>query len=233
MCTKKWRFIPFTKVSGKINISSLVFIQVLCDPQQFMSWFGHRGCLAGHQTTYWFALLLLVKLKLQVDFTSLAIHTKLYILRAENTVLKYGGSQGQNPKSADPFLSGARSWGYDFVLWLRVKTKWKGVCEADYCWQVLCVKKFKNWISFNSLCIGAWDWNSSFLSHKVKAKSKIVQIVFGSGLLSFLLFLAIFFHFLLCLSKLSGPACIFISLHWLSSLVHLYELGTVHRFSMD
>ena len=25
----------------------------------------------------------------------------------------------------------------------------------------------------NSLCIGAWDWNSSFLSHEVKAKSKI------------------------------------------------------------
>ena len=50
-------------------------------PQQFMSWFGHRGCLAGHQTTwvdlpccYW------LNLKLQVDFTLLAIHTKLYIL---------------------------------------------------------------------------------------------------------------------------------------------------------
>ena len=60
-----------------------------------MSWFGHRGCLAGHQTTwvdlpccYW------LNLKLQVDFTSLAIHTKLYILGTENTVLKYGGSQG-------------------------------------------------------------------------------------------------------------------------------------------
>ena len=92
------------KVSRKTNISSLVFIQVLCDRQQFMSWFGHRGCLAGHQTTwvdlpccYW------LNLKLQVDFTSLAIHTELYILEAENTVLKYGGSQGQNPKSADPF----------------------------------------------------------------------------------------------------------------------------------
>ena len=92
------------KGSGKTNISSLVFIQVLCDPQQFMSWFGHRGCLAGHQTTwvdlpccYW------LNLKLLVDFTSLAIHTKLNILGAENTVLKYGRSQGQNPKSADPF----------------------------------------------------------------------------------------------------------------------------------
>ena len=60
---------------------------MLCDPQQFMSWFGHRGCLAGHQTTwvdlpccYW------LNLKLQVDFTSLAIHTKLYILGAENAV---------------------------------------------------------------------------------------------------------------------------------------------------
>ena len=89
---------------GKTNISSRVFIQMLCDPQQFMSWFAHRGCLAGHQTTwvdlpccYW------LNLKLQVDFTSLAIHTKLYILGAETTVLKFGGSQGQNPKSADPF----------------------------------------------------------------------------------------------------------------------------------
>ena len=63
-----------------------------------------RGCLTGYQTTwvdlpccYW------LNLKLQVDFASLAIHTKLHILGAENTVLKYGGSQGQNPKSADPF----------------------------------------------------------------------------------------------------------------------------------
>ena len=73
-------------------------------PQQFMSWFGHRGCLAGHQTT-WVDLpcCFWLDLKLQVDFTSLAILTKLYILGAENTVLKYGGSQGQNPKSADPF----------------------------------------------------------------------------------------------------------------------------------
>ena len=30
------------------------------------------------------------------------------------------------------------------------------------------------------------DWNSSFLSHEVRAKSKIVQIVVGSGLLSLL-----------------------------------------------
>ena len=51
----------------------------------------------------WFALLLWLILKLQVDFTSLAIHTKLYILGADNTVLKYGGSQGKNLKSADPF----------------------------------------------------------------------------------------------------------------------------------
>ena len=71
-----------------------------------MSWFGHRGYLAGHQTTwvdlpccYW------LNLKLQVDFTSLAIYTKFFILGAENTVLKCGGSQGQNPKSADPLFS--------------------------------------------------------------------------------------------------------------------------------
>ena len=71
-----------------------------------MSWFGRRGCLAGHQTTwvdlpccYW------LNLKLQVDFTSLAIHTKLYIFGAENTVLKYGGSQGQNPKVSRPLFT--------------------------------------------------------------------------------------------------------------------------------
>ena len=78
LCTKKWECKPFTKVSGKTNISCLVFIQVLSDPQQLMSWFGHRGCLAGHQTTwvdlpccYW------LNLKLQADFTSLAIHTHI------------------------------------------------------------------------------------------------------------------------------------------------------------
>ena len=86
------------------DVSSLVFIEVLCDPQQFMSWFGHRGGLAGHQTTwvdlpccYW------LNFKLQVDFSSLAIHTKLYILEAETTVLKYGGSQGQNRVSRPLF----------------------------------------------------------------------------------------------------------------------------------
>ena len=108
----------FTKVSGKtnINISSLVFIQVLCDPQQFMSWFGHRGSfLAGHQTTwvdlpccYW------LNFKLQVDFTSLAIHTKLYTLGAENAVLKsMVGHKVKIQSQQTPFLSGARSWGYD------------------------------------------------------------------------------------------------------------------------
>ena len=45
-------------VSEKTNISSLVFIQVLCVPQQFMSWFGWPPDHMG-----WFALLLLVKFK--------------------------------------------------------------------------------------------------------------------------------------------------------------------------
>ena len=95
------------KVSGKTNISSLVFIQVLCDPQQFMSWFDQRGCLAGHQTTwvdlpccYW------LNLKLQVDFISLDIHTKLYILGAENTVLKsMVGHKVKIQSQQTPFLS--------------------------------------------------------------------------------------------------------------------------------
>ena len=51
----------------------------------------------GHIVSYW------LNLKLQVDFTSLDIHTKLLIFGVGNTVLKYGGSQGQSPKSADPF----------------------------------------------------------------------------------------------------------------------------------
>ena len=96
-----------------------------------------------------------------------------------------------------------------------------GTCMDGVTWEYgflsrLSIDPYISGGSLWSLCIGAWDWNSSFLSHEVRAKSKIVQIVVGSGLLSFLLFLAIFFHFLLCLSKLSEPACIFISLHWLS-----------------
>ena len=71
-----------------------------------MSWFGHRGCLASHQTTwvdlpccYW------LNLKLQVDFASLAIQTKLYILGAENTVLKVWWVTRSKSKVSRPLFS--------------------------------------------------------------------------------------------------------------------------------
>ena len=84
----------------------------------------------------WFALLLLVKFKNPGWFYFIGY--SYLIFGVENTLLNYGRTQGQNPKSADPFLSGDSSWGYDmFCGWKDFGSagwipKWKWVCEADY-----------------------------------------------------------------------------------------------------
>ena len=49
------------------------------------------------------------------------MHLKLDIFGVENIVLKYGGSQDHNPKSADPFLPGSVAAGKQFVLWLETR----------------------------------------------------------------------------------------------------------------
>ena len=75
-------------------------------PQQFMSWFGHMGCLASHQTTwvdlpccYW------LNLKPQDDFTSLAIHTKLYILGGWEHCVKVWWVTRSKSKVSRPLFS--------------------------------------------------------------------------------------------------------------------------------
>ena len=140
-------------------------------PQGLFDWLPDHMTWVDLPCCYW------LNLKLQVDFTSLAIHTKLHILGAENTVLKYGEWVTRSKsKVSRPLFSLVLVAG-DMICFvvksesLMKRSLWS---RLYYCWRLLFSHPIRLLRMWNEPWIAGWltiaaltFWQHWFYSRRI------------------------------------------------------------------